>query len=85
MKVKFTCASVSEKSQTLRTSQFEGLFSFRNGQQFRVYFTNGKYADGYVTRNGTTLYIPASSFPSGLKRAAVGSPVSRTIKNIKKL
>lgn len=85
MKVKFTCASVGEKSQTLRTSQFEGLFNFKNGQQYRIYFTNGKYADGYITRNGTTLYIPAEEFPSGLKRAEVGNPVFRTIRNIKKL
>lgn len=84
MKVKFTCASVGEKSQTLRTSQFEG-FNFKNGQHYRIYFTNGKFADGYVTRNGTTLYIPSASFPNGLKRAEVGNPVLRTIKNIKKL
>ena len=83
-KVKFTCASVSEKAQTITTSQFEG-FNFKNGQLYELVFENGKTATARVTRNGRTLYIPASEFPSGLKRAEVGLPVARKIKNIKKL
>jgi hypothetical protein len=83
-KLKFTCASISEKAQTLTTSQFEG-FSFNDGEVYKVVFENGKSATARVTRNGRTLYISASEFPSGLKRAEVGSPVLRKIKSIKKV
>lgn len=83
-KFKFTCASVNEKAQTLTTSQFENV-NFADGQEYKVIFENGKSAVARVTRNGRTLYIPASEFPSGLKRAEVGSPVFRKIKAIKKL
>ncbi len=84
LSVKFTCASVGEKAQTLTTSQFEGM-KFSDGQYYKIVFENGKSALARVTRNGRTLYIPALDFPSGLKRATVGSPVSRKIKNIKKV
>lgn len=84
LSVKFTCASVNEKAQTITTSQFEGV-NFKDGQVYKIVFENGKVAEARVTRNGRTLYIPASNFPSGLKRAEVGSPVLRKIKNIKKL
>jgi hypothetical protein len=83
-KVKFTCASVNEKAQTITTSQFEGI-NFKDGQEYELVFENGKKATARVTRNGKTLYVPAAEFPSGLKRAEVGLPVSRKIKNIKKL
>lgn len=82
--VKFTCASVNEKAQTITTSQFEGL-NFKDGQEYEIVFTNGKKALARVTRSGKTLYIPASEFPSGLKRAEVSLPVSRKIKNLKKV
>lgn len=85
MKLKFTAASRKEKAQTINTSQLEG-FNFRHGQEYRITFLNGETALAYVNReNASTLYIRATDFPSGLKRAVVGSPVSRTIKNIKKL
>lgn len=86
MNIKFTCASVNEKSQTIRTSQLKDLgFSFKDGQSYKVTFSNGKTAIATVSRNGETLYIAAANFPSGLKRAEVGSPVLRKIKNIKKV
>lgn len=85
MKLRFTAASRKEKAQTITTSQLEG-FNFRRGQEYRITFSNGETAVAYVNRaNASTLYIRAEDFPSGLKRAVVGSPVSRTIKNIKKL
>lgn len=84
LSVKFTCASVGEKAQTLTTSQFEGI-NFVDGQNYKIVFENGKTALARVTRQGRTLYIPAGDFPSGLKRAVVGSPVMRKIKNIKKV
>ena len=83
--VKFTCASAGEKAQTIRTSQFEGI-NFKKGQQYKILFVNGASALASVNRNdGSTLYIPAEEFPSGLKRAQVGAPVLRKIKSIKKL
>jgi hypothetical protein len=84
LSVKFTCASVGEKAQTITTAQFEGI-NFKNGQEYKIVFSNGKVANARVTRNGRTLYIPASEFPAGLKRAVVGSPVPRKIKSLKKL
>jgi len=86
MRVKFTAASRKEKAQTINTSQFEGLFNFKKGQKYAIVFLNGETVLATVNRaNGSTLYIKSEVFPVGLKRAVVGSPVSRTIKNIKKL
>jgi hypothetical protein len=83
--VKFTCASAGEKAQTIRTSQFEG-YTFRKGQHYRLVLSNGTVLNAVVNRaDGSTLYITAENFPSGLKRAGVGSPVSRKIKSIKKV
>ena len=83
MKLKFTCASAGERAQTINTSQFEGCY-FSYGEQYKITFTNGTSAIAYVNRaNGSTLYIKATDFPSGLKRATLGNPVSRTIKSIK--
>lgn len=89
MKLKFTCASAGEKAQTITVNQlltaFENteLDNFYKGAQYRIYFTNGTYADGFVNREFKTFYIPAANLPKGLKRATVGNPVSRTIKSLK--
>lgn len=81
--VKFTCASLGEKAQTIRTSQFEGV-TFRKGQVYKITLANGTVLNASVNRaDGSTLYITAENFPSNLKRAQVGSPVSRKIKSIK--
>lgn len=88
MKLKFTCASAGEKAQTITVNQLTGKYDialFTYGSQFRIYFTNGTFADAYVNRDFKTLYIPAANLPKGFKRASVGNPVSRTIKNIKSL
>jgi len=84
MRIKFTCASVGELAQTIRTNQFEG-FNFKKGQYYTIYFTNGTSVNAYVNRqDGSTLYIKGEDFPSNLKKATVGNPVSRIIKSIKK-
>lgn len=85
MKVKFASKSLSDKVQTIYTSQFEGR-KFRHGEKYRVYFENGKSALALVNRkDATTLAISNNSLPSGLKLAKVGNPVFRAIKSIKKI
>lgn len=85
MEIKFTCASVSESAQTIRTSQFEGR-TFNYGEQYRIIFKNGVSALATVNRtDGSTLYISSSSFPRGLSRARVGQPVVRSIKGLRKV
>jgi len=88
-KVEFTCASVKEKSQTIRTNQLSNLgFNFKDGESYKITFVNGKTAVATVSRNGATLYISAKSFPRGLDRATVarlGGPVTRNLKSIKKV
>jgi hypothetical protein len=83
MKVEFTCASVGEKAQTIKTSQFKGI-KFKKGQNFTITLVNGTKLRAYVNRADlSTLYIKAIDFPANLKRAQIGKPVSRLIKSIK--
>lgn len=85
MKVEFTCASEGEKAQTVKTSQLDNYgFKFKQGDFYKITFSNGEVAVAYVNRaNASTLYIRSGNFPNGLKRATIGNPVSRTIKSIK--
>src|SRR6187551_911181 len=85
-KIRFTCASATDgAAQTVRTSQFAGL-NFKDGQRYKITFSNGKSAVGKVSRNGTTLYISEKEFLSvDLKAAVVGTPVDRLLKSIKKV
>lgn len=84
MNLEFTCASAGEKAQTIRTNQLTGFnFKFKQGDFYKITFSNGKTAVAYVNRkDASTFYIKSSDFPSGLKRASVGNSVSRTIKKI---
>jgi len=85
MKIKFTSTSARDKVQTIYTSQFEGR-KFRYGEKYRVFFENGQSALAVVNRKGAkSLSISNDSLPTGLKLAKVGSPVTRTIKSLKKI
>jgi hypothetical protein len=89
MKIKFTCASEGEKAQTVTVGQLLEVFenteydNFYKGAKYRIYFTNGTSVEGYVNREGKTLYIPAANLPKGFKKATVGNPVSKTVKSLK--
>jgi len=86
MKIKFTCSSSKERTQTIRTAQLSGFSYFKKGEVYKIYFSNGEYATARVNRlDGSTLSINYNEFPKNLKRASVGNPVSRTIKGFKKI
>lgn len=83
MRVEFTCASVGEKAQTIKTSQFPNI-KFKKGQNFTITLSNGVKLKAYVNRkDASSLYIKAVDFPNNLKRAVVGNSVTRTVKSIK--
>lgn len=85
MKVEFTCAKKGEKAQTVRTSQFD--IKFNVGEYYRITFADGRSTIANVSRNGSTLYVPAVDFPTGLKRAITGKngSVTHEVKSIKQI
>lgn len=91
MKIRFTCASVNEKAQTVTIKQLISAFTglklnnFNKGAKYRIYFENGNHVDAIVNRAFKTLYIPAVNLNKGFKRATVGSPLNKQVKQLKRI
>ena len=72
-KVKVTCASSHEDSQTIRVSQFKPLVFNAESEYLIKFEESDETVPAYVNRDAETLYIRGDDWVESMERAQIKS------------